>query len=75
VTIHVMSQFEGRHRGGRHNPPHASYADGEHSPDELRQLLGDPTIKVIVGGEVLTEDYIAGLEETAAKKSSGKAPK
>lgn len=75
MTIHIFSQVPGRHRGGRPNPLHAACDDAAHTPAQLRDLLSDPAIVVVVGGTVLTEDYIAGLEEAAAKKAAAKAPK
>lgn len=77
--IHVVCFRPGMHRGGRRNPRHAAYAPGDHTPDELRELVNDPEIIVIDGGAVLTDAAIdaqvaanalaaAKTEETPTKK-------
>lgn len=68
TKIHVVCSMPGRHRGGRANPPHAVYDLGDHTPEQLRDLLTDPTIHVVIG-EPLTERHIAELESADAAKA------
>lgn len=59
------------HRGGRANPRHAAYDMGEHSPDQLRELLAEPEMTVVIG-DALTEDHIAEIEARSAPKKPAK---
>jgi hypothetical protein len=70
-----MSLRPGMHRGGRANPQHEAYQAGDHTPAQFRDLVADPNIVVITGGERMTLDDVAALEAEAAKaaKSSKKA--
>lgn len=76
--LHVICARPGMIRGGRANPLHAAYENGEFTPAQLRDLVGDPNITVIAGGEVLTTDAVdaaeasAGEADGATKKAKGK---
>ena len=66
LSIHVFCARPGMIRGGRENPFHAVYAAGDHTPEQLRELLADPLIAVIAG-DAMTEDFVASMESGAAK--------
>jgi hypothetical protein len=75
-----MSLRPGMHRGGRANPQHAEYQAGDHTPAQMRDLLGDPNFVVIRGGERLTTEMLDAAdafreakEAEAATKPSKKA--
>ena len=79
MIYHVICGRPGLHRGGRPNPPHAPYKLGDHTPDQLRDLLAEPATHVIIGAE-MTEDDVAKIEadlaaaaEAAEKKKPAKA--
>ncbi len=69
---HVMCARPGMNRGGRSNPAHAAYEPGAHTPAQLRDLIADPHISVVVGHK-LTEEHIVALEHEAAKAEPEKA--
>ena len=60
AKIHVVSTIPGRHRGGRANPIHAAYEDGDLTAEQLRDLISDPAIRVI-SGDLVDEDMIAAM--------------
>ena len=62
MKYHVLSQRPGMHRGGRANPQHADYVAGDHTPAQFRDLLDDPNIVVITGGERLTPAHVEEME-------------
>ena len=62
MKYHVLSQRPGMHRGGRANPQYAEYVPGDHSPDQFRDLLGDPNIVVILGGERMEAEHADVME-------------
>jgi hypothetical protein len=66
AQVHVFCARPGLIRGGRSNPRHAAHDVGTHSPGELRALLAEPEIVVVVG-EVLTEAHIAAIEAEGKK--------
>ena len=68
AKYHVICHRPGLFRGGKANPSHAAYESGDHSADELSQLLAEPLTQVIVGDE-LTEDGIPALIAPRAKSS------
>lgn len=75
--IHVFCHRPGMNRGGRSNPRHAAYDFGVHTPAQLRELLAEPEVTVLVG-DALTEADIAAMElEADVKKAEGatKPPK
>jgi hypothetical protein len=61
-----MSSNPGMHRGGHANPAHKAYETGDHTPEELRELLACPHHTVVIG-ELLTEAHVAAIEEAAKK--------
>jgi hypothetical protein len=63
-----MCARPGMNRGGRSNPAHAAYEPGEHTPAQLRELIADPHISVVVGDQ-LTEEHIAALEKHLEEKA------
>ena len=65
-TIHVFCARPGMFRGGRENPVHAAYPVGDHTPEQLREMLADPQITMVTG-EAVTEEFIASMESGAAK--------
>lgn len=67
--IHVLCHRPGMNRGGRANPRHAAYDFGVHTPAQLRELLAEPEVTVLVG-DVLTEDYVAAIEQHRAALES-----
>lgn len=68
-----MSLRPGMHRGGRSNPQHAVYEQGDHTLAQFRDLLGDPNMVVILGGERMTLDHVAAIEADAASKAEAAA--
>jgi hypothetical protein len=70
--IHVLCHRPGMNRGGRANPRHAAYDFGVHTPAQLRELLAEPEVTVLVG-DVLTEALVAAAEAEAAKTEAGAA--
>lgn len=64
MKYHIMCSNPGMHRGGHANPAHKAYDPGAHTPAQLRELLADPHIAVVIG-EALTEEHIAALEAEA----------
>ncbi|HQU16629.1 MAG TPA: hypothetical protein PLO69_11080 [Gammaproteobacteria bacterium] len=65
--IHVIChQPHGMHRAGHFNKGHKAHPEGDHTPEQLRELLADPHHTVVVG-ELLTEEHIAAIEAKAAK--------
>lgn len=69
--VHVICHRPGMHRGGRANPPHAAHDHGVHSPEQLRELLAEPQITVIVG-EKLTEAHVVAIEAAVEAKKTKK---
>jgi hypothetical protein len=63
----------GMHRGGRANPQHTEYQTGDHTPAQFRDLLGDPNIVVITGGERMTIAEVETMEAEAAKTEAAAA--
>ena len=57
----------GYNRGGRSNPAHKIYTAGDHTPAQLRELLADPYIGVVIG-ELMTEAHIVALEAEGEEK-------
>ncbi len=73
MRYHVLCPRPGLRRGGRENPDHASYVLGDHTPAQLRSMLDDPAIRIVVG-DVLTEAAIAAMEAPASPaEKTGKA--
>lgn len=62
MKYHVLSLRPGMHRGGRANPQHAEYVGGDHTPEQFRDLLGDPNIVVILAGERMEAEHVGILE-------------
>ena len=71
AKVHVFCSRPGLHRGGRSNPKHAEYEVGEHSPEQLLDLLREPETTVVVG-DLLTEKEVAEMKK-AAKKAAATA--
>lgn len=53
-------------RGGVRHPFLASYPADAFSPAQLRELLAEPALAVIVGGEPLGEHHVAAHEREIA---------
>ena len=75
MKYHVLSLRPGMHRGGRANQAHAEYVAGDHTPDQFRDLVGDPNIVVITGGERLTHAHVEEMEAAVAKAEPVKPAK
>ena len=77
--IHIVCFRPGMHRGGRSNPRHATYEAGEHSVEQLRELIDDPEIVVIDGGVVMTEppsqQAAREVSPDAAREAASKSQK
>lgn len=71
TKIHVVCHRPGLHRGGRSNPAHAVYDIGEHTPAQLRELLGEPEVRVVIG-HALTEPHIVKMEQEAQETQDTK---
>ena len=65
--VHVFCSRPGMFRGGRKNPRHAAYAPDVHTPAELRDLLADPEVTVVIGDE-LTADHPLTVDKPAKAK-------
>lgn len=74
MKYHVLSLRPGMHRGGRANPQHAAYVAGDHTPEQFRDLISDPNIVVITGGERLTAAHVDEME-AAVKAEPAKTAK
>ena len=64
MQYHILCSPPGMRRGGRENPAHASYDPGDHTPDQLRALLAEPAITIVIG-ERMTAEHVAALEAVA----------
>ena len=75
MVYHVICSRPGLNRGGRSNPPHAAYQVGDHTPEQLRDLLQEPATHVIIGEE-MTEAHVAEIEArlAAAAEAAEKKP-
>lgn len=72
--IHVICFRPGMHRGGRANPRHAAYPDSDITPHQLHDLVHDPEIVVIKGGDAVTPlDAEAALVTAQAAAKAAKA--
>lgn len=74
TEYHVLCSHPGMRRGGRENPAIASYKPGDHTPEQLRALLDEPAIVVVIG-ERMTPDHILALEAAAEAQADTTATK
>lgn len=61
TEYHVLCSRPGLHRGGRANPAHAAYRQGDHTLQQLRALIDEPEIVVVIG-ERMTAEHLAVAE-------------
>jgi hypothetical protein len=58
-------------RGGARHDKHMLYALEAFTPEQLREMIADPDIVLIHGGEELTEANVAAIEAKPAAKTKG----
>jgi hypothetical protein len=61
----------GMNRGGLRHDRHQVHQLGSFTPVQLREMLAEPELALILGGDALTEAHVAGLEAPPAKKAKG----
>jgi hypothetical protein len=75
LDLHIVCMRPGgMNRGGRRHDRHAVHSLADFTPAQLREMLAEPDL-VLLGGVVLTEDYIGELEAEAQTKAGAKAAK
>ena len=52
----------GMNRGGARHDRHQVHAADAFSPLQLREMMADPELVLILGGDALTEAHVAAME-------------
>jgi hypothetical protein len=64
----VCKREGGMNRGGiRHPEGRKAHAMDKLTPDQLREMLAEPALELIIG-EPLTEKHVAALEKASGKE-------
>lgn len=69
--LHIVCHAPGMIRGGMRHPPHAVHALDAFAPEDLAEMIADPSMTLIVGDVVETVDAV--LTPQADPKSQKKA--
>ncbi len=70
MTYHVLTTRPGMHRGGRANPVHATYKQGDHSAKQMAELHADPNFTVVIGGEIMTAAHVEAMLAEAHREEA-----